>query len=66
MDATSSSKRPASTSILEGMYTQHLSQEVTQAVQEAIPTSDPLDRSVRGVLIIVCRRRRRREGGREM
>jgi len=60
MEANSSSKKPtASSSILKGMYTQHLSQEVNQAVQDAIPTSDPLDRPVRGVVW----RRRRREGG---
>ncbi|KAM3569795.1 hypothetical protein VYU27_008120 [Nannochloropsis oceanica] len=41
---SSSSIKKAASSVTEGMYTQHLSEEVTQAVQEAIPTSDPLDR----------------------
>jgi len=45
---SSSSIKKAASSVTEGMYTQHLSEEVTQAVQEAIPTSDPLDRPVRG------------------
>lgn len=38
--------------VLEGMYTGGLPAEVTAAVQAALPTSDPLDRPVR--VLLVC------------